>query len=230
MAEDKLPQFIENDDAARAKAFWNANGKPIIVGVIIGLGAIAGFNYWKSYEQNQGENASILFDRLKSGQNDLDLKLLAKELKENYTSTAYAELAALSMAKQFVEKNDLESATHELIWVIDNSKDSGFQHIARLRLAAVMLAQENPDKALEILSITDAGSFDSRYYELTGDAYAQRSQSERKQDGDGEQAKAEYRKSLETLPSGAAHASLIQLKRDNIGNTLNEKQDEKQDE
>lgn len=217
MAEDKLPKFIEDDDAARAKAFWNENGKSIVVGVIIGLGGIVGFNYWKSYQQTEGENASILFDQLKSGQTDIDMDSVADELKEKYSSTAYADLAAFSMAKQFVEKNDLESAAHELNWVMDNSKDSGFQHIARLRLASVMLAQETPDKALEILATPDKGGFESRYHELTGDGYVQRGQGGENQGGDSERARIEYQKSLETLPDGSPHAGLIQLKLNNVG-------------
>ncbi len=217
MAEDRLPQFAEDDNVARAKAFWNENGKPIVVGVIIGLGGIVGFNYWKSYQQTEGENASVLFDQLRSGQTDIDMDSVADELKEKYSSTAYADLAAFSMAKQFVEKNDLEAAAHELNWVMDNSQDSGFQHIARLRLASVVLAQETPDKALEILATTDKGSFESRYHELTGDAYAQRGQSGENQGGDNERARVEYQKSLETLPNGSSHAGLIQLKLDNVG-------------
>ncbi|WP_423909837.1 YfgM family protein [Candidatus Spongiihabitans sp.] len=219
MAEDKLPQFAEDDNVVRARAFWNENGKSIVAGVIIGLGGIVGFNYWKSYQQTEGENASVLFDQLRFGQtdNDIDMGPVADELKEKYSSTAYADLAAFSMAKQFVEKNDLESAAHELNWVMDNSQDSGFRHIARLRLASVVLAQETPDKGLEILAITDKGGFESRYHELTGDAYAQRGQGGDNQGGDSERARIEYQKSLETLPVGSSHAGFIQLKLDNVG-------------
>ncbi len=214
MEQDKLPQLIENDDSARARAFWNANGTSIIVGIIVVLGGIAGFNYWKSYQQDEGENASFLFARLGSGQADIDTDLLVDELQEKYTSTAYAELATFAKAKQLVEKNNLESAAQELTWVINNSTNFGFQQIARLRLASVLLAQNNPEQALEMLKLADNSSFESRYYELIGDAYAQRNQ-----EGDREQAKNEYRKSLETMSPGTANAKWVQLKLDNIGNT-----------
>ncbi len=219
MAEEQLPPFIEDDESARARAFWKAHGKPIIAGVIIGLGGIVGFNYWKSSEQAEGENASFLFERLRSGQEGIDMSLLTTELKKEYASTSYVELATFALARQFVEKNNLESAAQELAWVADHSTDSGFRHIARLRLASVLLGQQKPTHALEILSVTDEGSFGSRYYELLGDAYLQRSQSKQKQDGDSAQAKSEYQKCLETLPQGAAHAKLIQLKLDNVENT-----------
>jgi predicted negative regulator of RcsB-dependent stress response len=111
-----------------------------------------------------------------------------------------------------VEKGDLNAAASELNWVIGNTKDTGFQHIARLRLASVLLAQEDPVKTLELLSAVNKDGFESRYHELTGDAYVQR-----KQDGDSELARTEYRKSLETLPAGSTSTGLIQLKLDNLG-------------
>ncbi len=214
MTEDNLPQFAEDEDSARARAFWKSHGKPIIAGVVIGLGGIVAFNYWQGYEQNEGEQASFLFERLKSGENNTNAEVVANELKEKYRSSAYTELATLSMAKRFVENNDLESAVRELRWVIDNSENSGFQHIARLRLAVVMLAQAESDKVLSLLLATpDNGSFQARYYELTADAYAQRNQS-----GDAERARTEYQKSIEALPASSTYIRLLQLKRDNIGN------------
>jgi predicted negative regulator of RcsB-dependent stress response len=212
MADDKLPQFVEDDDVARARAFWNENGKSIVTGLILGLGGIVGFNYWNNYQQSHGEDASILFDNLSSGQESIDKSAISMELKENYHSTAYADLAAFAMAKHYVEQGDLDAAATELNWVIGNTKDTGFQHIARLRLGSVLLAQDNPAKTLELLSVADKKGFESRYHEMIGDAYVQR-----KQDGDSELARTEYRKSLETLPVGSPASGLIQLKLDNLG-------------
>lgn len=228
MAEDKLPHFAEDDNVVRARAFWNENGKPIIVGIIIGLSGIVGYNYWQNYQQTEKEKASVIFAELRAGQRGLEVEFdvdigleidtsidiapMANELKEKYSSTAYANLAAFALAKQFVEKNDLASAAHELNWVIDNSGDPGFRHIAKLRMASVLLAQENPAQALEILTTSDKGSFESRYHELIGDVYVQRGQN-----GDSEQARIEYQKSLQALPDGSDNAKLIQLKLDSVG-------------
>ncbi len=212
MAEDRLPKFAEDDDVARARAFWNENGKSIMAGILIGLGGIVGFNYWNSYQQNHGEDASVLFDKLRSGQENIDLSSIADELKENYQSTAYADLAAFAMAKHYVENGELDAAAAELNWVIENAKDAGIMHISRLRLASVLLAQQKPEKTLEILTAVEKSSFASRYHELAGDAYVLRGQ-----DGDSKLADNEYRKSLDTLPAGSSNAGLIQLKLDNLG-------------
>ena len=67
MAEERPIQFAEDEDVARARAFWNENGKSIIVGIVLGLSGIVGFNYWQSYEQHRGESASMLFDQIRPG-------------------------------------------------------------------------------------------------------------------------------------------------------------------
>ena len=52
---------------------------------------------------------------------------------------------------------------------MDNSKDTELRHIARLRLARVLIDQGKPDDALKTLS--DApGAFAARYHEVRGDA------------------------------------------------------------
>lgn len=212
MAEEELPQFAEDDDLARAKRFWSENGKSIVAGILIGLAGIGGFNYWKIYEKTQGEEASVLFEQLRSGEEGINFAEITSDLKENYKSTGYSDLAAFTMAKQFVDAGELDSASKELSWVLENTQVPGFKHIARLRLGAVYLAKNQPEEVLALLNNIDKSSFVSRYDELVGDAYAKRGQN-----GDVDLAQKAYQQSLETLPSGSTHGRLIQLKIDNVG-------------
>ncbi len=88
MAEEKKLHFAEDDDVARAKAFWKENGKPIIAGIVIGLSGIVGFNYWQSYQQYQGESASQLYDQIRPGVDAINAMTVAGELKEEFSSSA----------------------------------------------------------------------------------------------------------------------------------------------
>lgn len=63
MVEPKIPQFTQNDDVLRVKAFWHAHGLPIVIGAVLGISGIAGFNYWQYYQKLQGEAASDLFEQ-----------------------------------------------------------------------------------------------------------------------------------------------------------------------
>jgi predicted negative regulator of RcsB-dependent stress response len=212
MAEERLPQFAENEDVARAKAFWNENGKPIIFGIAIGLVGIFGYNYWNSYQQSQGEEASIMFEQVRNASEDYDVGQIATRLKQDHPGSTYAVLSSFFRAKGAVQEGDLDSAASEFSWVLSNSRDEGMKHIARLRLASILLAQEKPDDVLAALSIEDMGSFDSRYFELRGDAYLQRNA-----DGDSVLARKSYQQSLDSMAPGSVHIALVQLKLDNVG-------------
>jgi predicted negative regulator of RcsB-dependent stress response len=212
MAEDKIPQFAEDDDLARARAFWKENGRSLIFGVVLGLGGIVGFNYWNSYQQNQSENASELFDKIRSDSNLENTTALADEIKSDYPKSAYSALGAFYLAKILVENDKLELAENELKWVVDNSQDEGITHVARIRLASVYLAMGKADNILELLTSIDEGTFTSRYQELMGDAYAQRNKQ-----GDLDKAKESYESSLSSLPESSGQSGLLQLKIDNLG-------------
>ena len=210
MADEKLPQFAEDDDLARAKAFWKDNGKSIVFGIVLGLGGIAGFNYWQSYQQHQGESASALFDQMRPGIDAIGGLAIGQDLKDNFASSVYASLGALMLAKIFVEEGKYDVAEEELQWVLDNSPDPGIIHIARMRLGTVFLAMNQPQKVLDLLNNIDMGSFAGRYHELRGDAFAMRGN-----DGDVKMAREAYRNSIEILNSQSEPTDLIQLKLDN---------------
>ena len=210
MADDKLPQFSEDDDLARARAFWKSNGKSIIFGIGLGLAGIAGFNFWQSYEKSQGESASTLYDRVLSSENT-DIAIgVGDDLKSQFGDSVYAVLGAFSAAKSLVEEKNYDGASSQLQWVLQNSDDQGILHIARLRLAAVYIANDQAQLALDTLELEDAGGFSARYQELRGDAYVKRNQ-----DGDLALAKTEYENSLESADE-TVNPALIKLKLDNL--------------
>ncbi len=214
MAEEKEPQFVEDDDVARAKAFWKENGKSIVAGIAIGLSGIVGFNYWQSYEQYQGESASELYDQIRPGVDAINAMTVAEELKEEFSSSVYASLGAFTLAKIFVEEGKPDLAAVELQWVLETTGNSGMRHIARVRLASVYLSMENPQQVLELLDGVDGESFSSRYHELMGDAYALRASN-----GDSGKARTEYQQSMEQLPDYAGQSGLIRLKMENLGDS-----------
>jgi predicted negative regulator of RcsB-dependent stress response len=210
MAEELEPQFAEDEDLERARAFWKENGRSIIVGVGLGLAAIAGYNGWQSWQKNQGESASILFENLQdSSISDKSAAKLTGDLMQDYGNSPYAVHAALLMAGRSVEAGDSTRSRSHLQWVLDNSKDDGMKHIARIRLAMVLLSEQDADGVLGLVQGVDGGEFSARYDEISGDAYAQK--------GDLDAARRAYAKSQQALPPGASNSALLKLKLDNLG-------------
>lgn len=145
------------------------------------------------------------------------IRAAADELMSDYASTPYAAHAAFALAKLAVDDGDLEPAAQALQWVIDNADDDDpvLQHIARLRLASVLLAQGEAARVIELLRRPAAadenggGGFAARYDELSGDAHLQ--------NGDADAARAAYQTGLERLTAGSVGHVLLKLKLDNLG-------------
>jgi predicted negative regulator of RcsB-dependent stress response len=50
----------ENDQVDALKRFFAENGKALAVGVILGIGALVGWRYWTSHQQDTARDASGL--------------------------------------------------------------------------------------------------------------------------------------------------------------------------
>ncbi len=212
MAEKLEPQFAEDEDLERAKAFWKENGNSIIAGIVLGVGAIGGYNGWQYWKKNEGENASTLYQNMQDPEIGFDAaKSLATELSQDYTNTPYAIHAALSLAKRAVEEDNLDEAVAQLKWASNTTEEKGLREIINIRLAMVHLEKGEADAVLSLVpdqSASESSEFRSRYAELRGDAYAM------KQDSDA--ARAAYEYSLDSLSAGAQNRTLLQLKLDNL--------------
>ena len=202
--------LTEQEQIEEIKKWWKENGRSVVVGVVLGVAAVGGYRYW-SYQQAQTAIAAsqvyAMMDRAvdtgKSGEVlDHGAKLIAE-----YPGTPYAVMAALAMAKQRVESDELDAAEKHLQWAMDNASTNEFQHIARIRLARVMLAKGQPDAVLRLVADVAAGSFAPAYDEVKGDAYVEL--------GRAEEARTAYEAAL---PASTGNSQqLIQLKLDNLG-------------
>lgn len=217
MADEKYIRFSENDDVTRARAFWKENGKPIVFGVSLGLASLAGFGFWEYREQSRGEQASSLYQQILSGAGTPDAQTASETLKTEFGDTLYAALGAFSQARELVEDKDYDAAINQLEWVLGNSEDERIRHIARQRLALVYIADDDPQSAIELLTIDDMGNFEARYQEILGDAFMKRNQQ-----GDSELARRAYQSSLDQTSGNETDRTLLQLKLQNTGETLND--------
>ena len=206
------PRYSEDEQAERLKEWWKKNGTSIVVGVVIGVGAIVGVNLWRNYTQTQAEHASSLFTQLLSSQAE-EVQELGSELLTDYDNTPYAALAALYLAKISYEKGDVDSAEAMLRWILENSKQVSNQHVARLRLARVYLDTDRVSEAEKLMDIRQFDGFESEYKELLGDIAMLK--------GDAAGARTAYEEALNALPRGSRFSELLALKRDHaIGESM----------
>jgi len=90
-----------------------------------------------------------------------------------------------------------------------SSKDNELKHIARLRLARLLIDQGKPDDAISTLAADTPGAFASRYHEVRGDAYAAKQ--------DVKDAVTEYKAALDSSDLGNSDIALLELKLADLG-------------
>ena len=207
------PQLTEDEQVEKIKSWWKENGTSVIVGAVIGIGAVAGYNYWNSFKRTQAENASTYYEEMlvqqSAGETDA-AAALAAQLMDEFESTPYGSKAALMAAKLNVEKGDVDSAESQLQWAIDNAKDDATKHTARLRLAYLLLSTDRMDDATNLLAVTEMGGFSSQYQELRGDIFVAQDRLD--------DAQSAYETSLEELLDGSRHRQLLERKLNNLVN------------
>jgi predicted negative regulator of RcsB-dependent stress response len=206
-----IDQFSSEQEQLETIQKWlKTHGPGIIAGIAIGLALIGGWRFWQGYEQRQAENASALYDSLVRAVRADDAPKAAGPaavLKDDYAGSAYSALAALLLAKQAAEDNDYAKARAELEWVIAHSRLPELVDIARLRLARVLLAQEQFAEARAQLDQIKSTSLTAEVEELKGDIYLATNEPQ--------QARTAYEAARAAAGSGAG-GSLLQLKLDSL--------------
>jgi predicted negative regulator of RcsB-dependent stress response len=192
------------------KKWWKENGGSIITGVILGLSVLFGGKAWFAHQDRKAEAASdvytIMMASLGAG-NDAAVRDKAGMLLTDYAGTPYATLAALTLARINIEANELPAAQSHLQWVLDNSNSDVMRDLARLRMARVLLAMENPDAAQAMLAqAAPQPAFEPLYSEVRGDIALSR--------GDAAAANAAYQAALAATDNGSPGRHLLQLKYD----------------
>ncbi|MDU7283322.1 MAG: tetratricopeptide repeat protein [Escherichia coli] len=74
----------ENDQVDALKRFFAENGKALAVGVILGIGALVGWRYWTSHQQDTARDASLAYEKATSA--DAALKTLDAVKGEGWTA------------------------------------------------------------------------------------------------------------------------------------------------
>lgn len=201
--------YTEEDQAEQLKRWWKQNGTSIIAGVVLGLAIVGGYNYWQSYQKNQAEGASKLYERMMIDYSDgqAERALAAgRKVMDEYKNTPYAAKAALYLARINFERKDAAAAEQDLRWALENAADPATEHTARLRLGRLLLDAGKYPEVSALVAVPDYGGFESEYKELEGDlALANK---------DAAKARAAYERALDALAKDSGYRQMLKAKLD----------------
>jgi predicted negative regulator of RcsB-dependent stress response len=166
----------EKEQIEELRAWWGEYGLYIIIGLVIAVAGIFGWNQYKSSKLAAQVAASELYETLTVHVDDGDLDdavKVADELANDYANTAYAAQSKLAMARLYMDKNRDQDAAAALSDLVAMRGNRELKLLGRLRLARVLLYQEKPQEVVDLLESQNDEAFRGLYAEVLGDAYAQ---------------------------------------------------------
>ncbi len=202
----------EQEQLATLKAWWQQYGNLITWALIAALLAFSGWYGWKIYQRGQAMKGALLYEEIVKAIESKDsakVERAAADIKDKFSGTSYAQMAALAAAKSAFDANDLKATKAHLSWVISNGLSEEFKAIAKVRLAGVLLDEKSYDEAQKLLEGEFPEEFAALVADRRGDLYiAQNKIAE---------ARSAYQTALDKTDKKNPARQLIQQKLDALG-------------
>ncbi len=198
----------EEEQVEALKKWWNENGRSIVGGIVLGLGAVFGWQAWIQHQDQVSAQASLRYEKMAqaihAGNVESVLKQGEKIIAE-WPDSSYAVFASMDLAKIKLGQGDIDAAKTNYQWVLANSEDSSLKQLARLRLARILLSNEDLAGAEAMVLKADKDNYTGELAALRGDIARARK--------DYDAARTAY---LEALNSKAGNSHMIQMKLDEL--------------
>jgi predicted negative regulator of RcsB-dependent stress response len=169
----------EQEQLDELKHFWKRWGDLITWALIAVLGSYAAWMGWQSYTAKQAMQSAALYDTVERAALGGDMALLDRsvsDIKDKFATTTYAQQAALLAARVYNDKDRKADAKAQLSWVVEKASDEGYQALARLRLAALLVEDKAYDEARKQLSAKTPEAFAPLMSDRLGDLAALQAQ------------------------------------------------------
>ena len=197
----------EQEQLDELKHFWKRWGDLITWLLIAVLGGYAAWMGWQSYSSKQSAQSAVLYDTVERAAISGDSALFDRsvsDIKDKFASTTYAQQAALLAARFYQDKDRKADAKAQLTWVIEKASDEGYQALARLRLAALLIEEKAYDEARKHLTAKAPESFMPLMADRLGDLAMLQAQRE--------EAVQQYKNAWKGLEPTAEYRRLVAVK------------------
>jgi len=202
----------EQEQLDELKHFWREYGNLITWALIVVFGAIAAWNGWNYWQTQQAGQAAAMYDEVERAAQAGDIERVQRafsDTKERFGRTTYAQQAGLLAATALEQKGKIDPAKAALAWVADKASDDGYQAVARLRLASILMEAKSYDEALKQLNASFPREFEPLAADRRGDLFNVQ--------GKKAEAKAEYEKAYKGLDEHSDYRKLVEVKLGALG-------------
>jgi predicted negative regulator of RcsB-dependent stress response len=203
--------YDEYEQGEQVRKWIKENGIAVVVGVALALVLIFGYRQWKAHTLTRETQAAAQYDILQNAVQSGNRQAITAalgDLQKNYADTSYAAFGSAEAAEYDVGKDDYKSAAQSLQWAVAHSKEPALRELFTLRLARVLLDQDQAQQALTTLAGVPAGDYPALTAELRGDALLKL--------GKTDAARSAYENAMSRLDKDAPIRNALQDKLDNI--------------
>ena len=197
----------EQEQLDELKHFWKRWGDLISWLLIAVLAGYAAWMTWQYWSNKQALQSSAMYDTVERAAQSGDMAMLDRsvaDIKDKFASTSYAQQAVLLAARVYQDKDRATDAKTQLNWVVDKAGDPGYQALARLRLAALLIEEKAYDQARQQLSVKAPTSFEPLFADRLGDIDMLQ--------GNSADAVKQYQKAWKGLEPSAEYRRLVAVK------------------
>src|SRR5690606_34078748 len=126
---------------ALVQEWWQRNGKPLLIGGVLALAGVFGWQAWQKHQDAQADAVAAIYQQLLevtmagAEPDAARVTTLAGQLQKDHANSAYAQYASLFVAKLAVDTGKLDEAAAQLQQVLDKPQDETLGELARQRLA-----------------------------------------------------------------------------------------------
>jgi predicted negative regulator of RcsB-dependent stress response len=196
----------EKEQIAQLRGVVRENAPWAVAGVLIGVALLVGWQQWQAWRERQAAAAGAKYSQTLEALGRADREAatrLTTQLRQDYARTPYADLAALALARYYVDVGRPGEAAPYLEAVMRDSRDEELRVVARLRLARAQRADGKPDLALATLAQGKPGPAAAAYAEVRGDVLRDK--------GDRAGAVAAYQQALADTTAGLVNRERVEL-------------------
>jgi len=164
----------EKEQLDKMRTWWSDYGAYVIAGVVLGAAVLFGINYYQTSQRDAQLEASALYDTLTDHIVDGRLEAaesVAGQISADFGDSAYVPQSKLAIARLYMDQNRDQDAADSLRDLIAGNADDAFKHVARVRLAKILLYQDKASEAVTLVGDQQSEAFAARYAEVLGDAY-----------------------------------------------------------
>ncbi|MFP7721577.1 YfgM family protein [Lysobacter sp. A3-1-A15] len=194
----------EHEQSERVQDWLRRNGAGLVGGVLLGLAAIGGWQWW---ERDQDARQSAAADRYQAVVNGIEAgEAAAAGQVAALEPGTFQVLAALQLAAAQVEAGESEAAVTTLRGI--RSDNPALQDVVARRLARLLIDAGEPTQALELLGTADSPAA----LEIRGDAQLAL--------GKAELAREAYTQALAGMDVASPQRGILELKLTDAGGSV----------